>query len=647
MRLRRFWVALAIAGGATFAAHGLTAFRLTGDILSQLDLRTLDYRMRAAADPPRERSSIVLVLFDSTTVESWPYLSPFPRAVIADLIEVASAGGASVIGVDVHLDRLYPQLDVFGPGDERLRTAIAAAGNVVLPGATSGTAEQRAFSPPHSYFAEVAANLAVADLPTPFETVRDGVLTVATDSGRVPGFALALYAAAKGIAPDSIARLGPGDHLPIPGLPDRYSRIPSDAVQTVPILFAGPPSRTGRDDGAFVTVPAAYAHFLPGLFHDKVVLIGTGYHEQDRFRSPFYEHQDADGEMYGWINGVEVHANALENLLTARFPVPLSTSAALLLLFSISLAVVGMTFLRGAGWGATAATGLWLALAVGAFVIFQARSVHIPIVAPTAAVVFAFLASTGYVSRVEGREKRLIRRAFTKYVSPALVDQLMADPARLRLGGEKRDVTILFSDLEGFTSLSETSNPERLLALLNRYLDQMSEILLAEGGTLDKYIGDAVMALFGAPLPQKDHALRACRTALLMQRRLEELNAEWRTEGWAGLRMRIGINTGTPIVGNIGGDKRFDYTALGDAVNLAARLEPACKRYGVSIVISEGTREAAGDAIVARDLDMLTVHGKALPVRVFELMGLAGETNEYAPAPPPEERDLVARSTSN
>ena len=183
----------------------------------------------------------------------------------------------------------------------------------------------------------------------------------------------------------------------------------------------------------------------------------------------------------------------------------------------------------------------------------------------------------------------------------------------------------MFTDLAGFTSLSETMDPERLLSLLNDYLDEMGEIVLAEGGTLDKYIGDAIMAFYGAPLDQPDHAMRACRTAVRMQRRLVELNRKWAAAGRPELNMRIGMNTGSPVVGNIGGEKKFDYTALGDAVNLAARLEPACKTYGVDTMISKATRDAAGSGIIVRELELLAVYGKVEPVPVFELIGLAGE----------------------
>lgn len=633
MQLRRLGAMLAIAGVATLAASAAGGLRLFGGVLGQLELETLDYRVRMASDPPGPESEVVLVLFDSTSVEGWPYLSPFPRTVLADLIDVAAGAGATAIGLDVHLDRMYPQLDVFGAGDDRLRESIRAAGNVILVGATTGTEEERHLLPPHPAFASEAAGVAVADLPTPFETVRDVVLSVETEAGRVPGFALALYALSRGIDVDSLMAAADSTKiLDVAGLPAAYSRVPaSAATQTLPIRFVGPPSRAGASDGAFVAVPASYASFFPALFAGKIVLLGTGFHEHDRFRSPFYQHVDSAGQMYGWTNGVEIHANALENLLTERYPAPLPGLLAIALLLSAALVVSAVTFLQGPSWGGAAAAVLLVTLPVVAVVVFVQASIHVPVVPPTLAIAFAFLGSTWYISAVEGREKRLIRRAFGKYVSPAVVDQLVIDPSRLRLGGEKRDITILFSDLAGFTSLSERTDPERLLALLNLYLDGMVEVLLDEQGTLDKYMGDAVMALFGAPIPQQDHALRACRTALRMQARLDTLNEEWSGEGWPALSMRIGINTGTPIVGNIGGENRFDYTALGDAVNLAARLEPACKRYGVRILISETTRMAAGDEIVVRELDQLAVYGKSRPVGVYELLGLSADPEQPDP----------------
>jgi adenylate cyclase len=656
MSRRRALVALGIAAAATAAAWTLTETRLFAAMGGELELKTLDYRMRATAGTDRDGTAaadrddtagthrdgaaITLVLFDTMSVAAWPYLVPFPRAVLAELVLTAAANGAAVIGLDVFLGRRYPELSALDDGDARLRHAIATAGNVVLVAPTVQQGEARQLVAPDPYFADVAAAVASADLPTPAETVRDVVLAVRTEQGLVPGFALAVYAVARGLDLDSLlARAEADGRIDLPGLPRRYATLAAAGSTNLPIHFGGPPSRPDREEGTFVVYPSvavqalgAAAGFRPdpvlqAWFGGRAVLLGSGFHESERFRSPFYDHVFADGELAGWTYGVEVHANALQNLLDGEYLRPLDRRAAALIIFLVALAAAGMTFRSGARWGAAAGVLAVAAVAWAALVAFAETLLVVPVVAPAFAAVFAYSAAAGYVSIIEGREKRQIRGAFSKYVPPAVVADLVADPSRLKLGGEKRVLSILFSDLAGFTAMSETLPPEQLVAILNEYLDEMSDIVFDEGGTLDKYIGDAIMALWGAPAPVADHALRACRTALRMQRRLADLNAIWRQQGhgWPELRMRIGINTGTPVVGNIGGRKRFDYTALGDAVNLAARLEPACRTYGVGIMIAEPTRRAAGDAVIVRELDLLAVYGRAEPVRVYELIGLAGE----------------------
>jgi adenylate cyclase len=234
--------------------------------------------------------------------------------------------------------------------------------------------------------------------------------------------------------------------------------------------------------------------------------------------------------------------------------------------------------------------------------------------------------STAYVAIVEGREKRFIRGAFGKYVSPAVVEQISDEPEALRLGGQKRPLSVLFSDLAGFTDLSEMMDAEDLITLLNDYLSEMTDLVLQEGGTLDKYIGDAIMAFWNAPQEQEDHADRALRCAVLMQRKMDELNEKWlgENENAEPLTVRIGVNTGVVVVGNVGGKDRFDYSAIGDAVNLAARLEPANKSYGTLTMASEYTlREAVASNYQLRELDLIAVKGKTEPVRVYEVLELA------------------------
>jgi adenylate cyclase len=222
----------------------------------------------------------------------------------------------------------------------------------------------------------------------------------------------------------------------------------------------------------------------------------------------------------------------------------------------------------------------------------------------------------------ERKQKALIKTMFSRYVNPTIVDELVANPEKLRLGGERKEVTVFFSDIENFTRIAEKMSPEYLVTILNEYLNIMTSIVLINNGTLDKYEGDAIVAFWGAPVPQTDHAFLACKTALQMQESLKGLREVWRQEGKPMLNMRIGINTGEVIVGNMGGANRFDYTVIGDSVNLGARLESANKQYRTAIMISESTYKKLEGKIFARELDVLVVSGKTESIRVYELIGI-------------------------
>jgi adenylate cyclase len=233
----------------------------------------------------------------------------------------------------------------------------------------------------------------------------------------------------------------------------------------------------------------------------------------------------------------------------------------------------------------------------------------------------SFAMSTAFSYATEGQ-------IFSHYMSDLLIQDLLKNPDKLRLGGEKRVLTVFFSDLAGFTTLSEKLTAELVVTLLNRYLTAMTDIILISGGLIDKYEGDAIMAFWGAPLPQDDHAVRACLAALDNQARLAELRQEFVKLGLPPVYARIGINTGEMIIGNMGSNQRFDFTVIGDSVNLASRLEGAGKEYGTSIIISEDTYRQAADRVEVRELDLLRVKGKELPVRIYELLSRKGELEE-------------------
>jgi class 3 adenylate cyclase len=227
------------------------------------------------------------------------------------------------------------------------------------------------------------------------------------------------------------------------------------------------------------------------------------------------------------------------------------------------------------------------------------------------------------------RQRDQIKGLFKRYLSPHVVDELIKHPEKAAPGGERKMLTVLFSDLVGFTSMGEQLSPEALVAILNAYFEQATEVLTKNGATLDKFIGDAIMCFWNAPLPQEDHAARACLTALELVALVERLAPEFEARGLPRLDCRIGVNTGPGVAGNIGSSAAQDYTVIGDMVNLASRLEGACKVYGTRTLVSEDTLIAARGAVLARELDLLRVKGKQRPVRVFELVGLAG-----TPLPP-------------
>ena len=252
--------------------------------------------------------------------------------------------------------------------------------------------------------------------------------------------------------------------------------------------------------------------------------------------------------------------------------------------------------------------------------------IFINVTYPTLIILFSFVGA--YLLRfiLEQKDRKFIEGAFGHYVNKDVVRQIIKDPKMLELGGAKRNISIFFSDIAGFTSISENLEPEELVKFLNEYLQNMTEVILNRQGTLDKYEGDAIMAFWNAPIAQHDHALNTCMAAIDNQNRLTELRRKWAKEGRPEVRIRIGINTGDAVVGNMGSENRFDYTAMGDNVNLASRLEGINKQYGTEIIISEYTYELVKDNLICRELDLIRAKGKNEPVRIYELISEKSKT---------------------
>lgn len=324
--------------------------------------------------------------------------------------------------------------------------------------------------------------------------------------------------------------------------------------------------------------------------------------------------------------GVEIHANLLDNILQDDYLYQsdfIHLMTIVLILFSGFIIGLILTKLR-------ALQGLILSLiylfgffSANLWLLFNERT-WISFIYILGVILTNWFAIVLFKFFGEEKDKRFIKGAFQQYLSPTVIDRLVEDPGMLKLGGEKREITAFFSDVQGFSTISESLSPEELVELLNEYLTAMTDIVMKYDGTVDKFEGDAVIAFFGAPIAYENHAEKACLASLEMQERLVEMRKNWAEQGKHQLHVRIGLNTDNVVVGNMGSAYRMDYTMMGDGVNLAARLEGVNKQYGSYIMISEYTYEAAQEYIEVRELDMIRVVGKNEPVRIYEVLGKKG-----------------------
>lgn len=386
--------------------------------------------------------------------------------------------------------------------------------------------------------------------------------------------------------------------------------IPSDETGQMILNYRGP-------EQTIAHIPAwkvLTGQFDAAAIKDKYLLVGvTAPAVYDLRVTPF-------GVAYP---GLEIQATALDSILQGDFLLRPSWAPLFDLAAIWVLAFLSLIFL----WRAKAYWTLFgfIVFAVGYAWINQELFTHnhfwLNVVYPLLGFALCYLALNVYRFIFEDRQKRQIRTAFMKYLDPKVVEQVVSDPEKLALGGEKMDLTVLFSDIRGFTTISEKLAPEELVHLLNEYLTEMTNIVIHNKGLLDKYIGDAVMAVFGAPLHYTGNAIMACNAALAMTSRLEELNTAWEPAGRPRLEIGIGINSGPMVAGNMGSLNRFDYTVMGDNVNLGSRLEGLNKTYGTHIIISESTLTRTQDQFWARSLDLVRVKGKDKPVAIFELLG--------------------------
>jgi adenylate cyclase len=577
-----------VSAAALLVSAAVVSLSLT----QRLEWALYDRMMSAATRRPVPPGDIVIVAIDEPSFSELGMQWPWPRRVHAALLESLVKGGARTIVLDLLFDEPSSEED-----DGALADAIRAAGNVVLA-SDRATTSDRAYEleqwmEPLPVFAKAAAAVGAVSV----EGDPDGVIRRmpwSIDGRPMLGVATALRNPGFVAAPDA-----GGSHLV------HFLGAPRQGIVTVSYYQALEPG----------LLPA-------GFFRDKIVLVGrslsaaAAIDQPDHFRTP----------VAVLMPGVEVHASQLDTVLRRREVREPFSGIGMSTAFALGAGVLAAVvfFWVAPHQGLLALTGAWLAFVAAAYVALAYASIRIPAIAPAVTATIVFGTTAAYRFALGQQERRLIRRAFQHYVSPAIVKQMLDDPLRLKLGGEAYELTVIFTDLEGFTSIAERLTPEMLRATLSVYFKAMMDVLLAERATLDKFIGDAIMVYFGCPVPDTAHPLQACRAALAMQRRLDVLNEEWRRNGTPVLHMRIGVNTGVAVAGNMGTDEIFNYTILGDCVNLASRLEGVNKAYGTSTILGADTWAHVQGHFETRELDWIRVKGKATPVAIYELIAEAG-----------------------
>lgn len=627
--------------GLVGASLALTAWHLGW--LESWEAKTWDWRASLLAKPGKATDKIILIMLDQNSLDwakeenglAWPW----PREVYSAIVGYCKRNGAKALAFDV----LFSEHSKYGVADDALLgEAIAAYGRFAAaiflgdrsgaetnwpPGVApsklkliamdrlAGKDDLSAFTFARATFPVPAvANNAAVLCNVHLNPDRDGIyrrvkLFSRFDDGIVASLGLGAYLAANPEATLGIERRN---------LKIGNSRVPIDRNFNAVLRYRGP-AGTHKTYSAAAVIQSEIRVLMgetPTIkdskaFRDKYVLFG--------FSAPgLYDLRSAP--VGGVYPGVEIQATMLDNFISGDFIQPISSVwTHILVLFAALACAVLIIFFSKPMQSVAVAVG-FVSIPVFMALMSYIQGFWLDLLVLETALIASILMALVFNYTTEGRQKRFIKGAFKQYLSPAVIDQLIQHPERLKLGGERRTLSIFFSDLQGFTSISEGLAPEELTALLNDYLSEMTEIIQNEGGTVDKYEGDAIIAFWNAPLEVPEHALKAVRAALGCQTRLAELRPVFRERIGKDMYMRIGLNTGPAVVGNLGSHTRFDYTMLGDSVNLAARLEGANKAFGTYTMISDSTHAITGDAFAFRELARLAVVGRKEPVTVYEPM---------------------------
>jgi len=629
-------LAAAVIAAALWLPHALDIF----------EYRTWDLRARLLQRPGAATSQVVTILLDDKSLAwgkdvnglSWPW----PRELYGIIADYCRRGGAKAVVFDV----LYTEPSSYGVDDDRAFAegwkrngrVVGAMQLSARPAKGLADAWPAQAAPPSVRIdgldawltAKQRAGISFVSAQLPIPGVLSGAQFVANtnlpadaadgvyrreplfsifDNRVVPSEALAAWLVARGqdgALSIRSGRLTAGDTV-----------VPIDSDGRAILRYRGP-TLTHKAYSAAAVLQSAQQiaegttpTLDPSVLKDKYVFFGfTAPGLLDLKPTP----------MSGVYPGVEVNATMLDNLLSGDFMRPVSTALTILLLLILCIgAGIAVSAVSGAGRTALIYVA-FIPAAPALGIAAYALGSWLQIFALGLGTLFSLIGSSLASYATEGQQKRYIKNAFKQYLSPTVIEQLIAHPETLKLGGEKRDLSIFFSDLQGFTSISEVLTPEELTQLLNDYLTAMTDIIQEEGGTIDKYEGDAIIAFWNAPLAQEDHAVRAVRSALRCQAKLDELRPVFRERVRKDLFKRIGINSGPAVVGNFGSHTKFNYTMLGDAVNLASRLEGVNKQFKTYTMISSMVKERMGEAFPVREVSRIAVVGRREPVTVFEPM---------------------------
>jgi len=547
--------------------------------------------------------NIVIVGIDDESFLRMNLPWPWPRSLHGQLIKALGTSGAKAIVMDIIFsDPSTPR------EDKTMAKAIQQYGNVVIAGDIEIVRTEKftreILVTPIEEFLDAGAYFGVSSIPVDADNVVRRFFWGTQDAPSLELSALRMLGVTREKDYRKMVHFtGPANHIPYVSYhkalkPDFY--LPEGFFKDR-IIIVGKYSRQSKE-GSELT--GKYRLHLQPPSPVRGV---------DMFATPFYIIDDR------LTPGVEIHANMLLSLLEDDVLKPLKRTEAVMLIIFLS---VFLTFLNRK-WSPLKSISLNVVVAISylflSYFLFSKQGLFLPFSAPLSTIFINFV-SSGVISYVGvERKRRHLRKAFSLYLSPQVAKKVLDSPERLKLGGQRVYATVLFSDLAGFTEMSEMNEPEEVVSILTRHTTEMTRIIFKYNGTLDKFIGDAIMAVWGVPVEDEDQALHACLAALEMQRRMKTLADEIKISGYK-LSMRVGINSGIVMAGNMGSEERFDFTVIGDNVNIASRLESLNKMYGTEIIISESTMKKIAGRLAVRELDSVKVKGKRQDIKIFELI---------------------------